>query len=420
VLCFAGYPFITTLLLPAISDIEGISQTVTIPYRAFALFVSILVIIYNYKSSIATLPIALKALLFFWGILIIRLFYDINIRVDVQLSHASTLWISVFGICMPAIISIIKSYRYINLDKAFKWILILLVIALVISLFSNQAMLMSSDKIDVRQNANIALNSISYGQLSTSIILLAFYGLSKKRQNLFVKVLLIFIILLSFLSLLRAGSRGPLLALVVTIYFFLFARAKNIVWGLTIMTILIALTVVFAEPILNFMGSYSPVMEGRLKHTIYEGDYSGRDPLFKQAITAFLDSPIWGKQFALFRSNGRFIYSHNIILDAFMGLGILGGGTMIYFLSVALKKSYNMIRINDAHFWLGLILVQLFVSSMISSCFYYDQLLSALLTFLFLKYKQNKIPFRKLKDYQNQIERGKSIIRVVTPNQFKS
>jgi len=39
VLMFIGYQLATSLFLPVSSDIEGISRTVTVPYRAFALLI---------------------------------------------------------------------------------------------------------------------------------------------------------------------------------------------------------------------------------------------------------------------------------------------------------------------------------------------------------------------------------------------
>jgi O-antigen ligase len=129
---------------------------------------------------------------------------------------------------------------------------------------------------------------------------------------------------------------------------------------------------------------------------IYEGDTSGRDVLFSNAIKAFLDSPIIGKQFALFGPGGTFVYSHNIILDAFMGLGIFGGIAIIYFLTIAFKNAYKLIKINDNTIWINLILIQLIVSNLVSGAFYYDQLLSMLLVFQFMYFRKIKLQYKNL------------------------
>lgn len=395
VLCFIGYQLATSLLLPVSSDIEGISRSVTIPYRAFALFVSLLVIMNNFRRPIGILPSALKVFLFFWGILVIRIYYDVYIRTDVDLNDTTQLWLYVFGICLPAVFSIIRSYKYIDLEIAFYWILGLTALILIISLFSNQALLVSSDELEGRQEGNLAFNTIAFGHLGATTIILSIYILLKRKLNYVQQGLVITSILLSIFCLLRAGSRGPILALVVVLFFWLFSHGKNVFWGALILTIASVLLLVFLDQILELMGNISPTIEARLKSSIDEGDTSGRDPLYKEAFNAFLYSPLFGKQFAIFSTDGSFSYSHNIILDALMGLGIIGGSAIIFFIGAALKKSYYLIKKNDAHFWICLLLIQQIMFNMTSGAFYYNQLLSALLTFLFLYRIRKKQFIRK-------------------------
>ena len=67
-----------------------------------------------------------------------------------------------------------------------------------------------------------------------------------------------------------------------------------------------------------------------------------------------------------------------------MGLGFLGGIAMIYILWIAIKNSYVMIKNNDPHFWICLVLIQQIVLNMFSGAIYYNQLFNVLLTFVFL------------------------------------
>lgn len=122
VLMFVGYQLATSLFLPVSSDMEGISRTVTVPYRAFAVLISILVILLNLKKRVGKTPLVFKVLLVYWFALIVRIFYDTNIRIDVSLRDTTQLWFYVFGIILPAMISVMKSIRMINLDSALKWV----------------------------------------------------------------------------------------------------------------------------------------------------------------------------------------------------------------------------------------------------------------------------------------------------------
>lgn len=390
VLCFVGYQLATSLFLPVSADLEGISRTVTVPYRAFALFISLLVIFLNIRKKVGKIHPAMKVLWIYWFALIIRIFYDTNIRIDVHVKDTVQLWMYIFGICLPAMFSVMISYRFIDLDKALKWIFLGVVLTMMLSLFNNPALLMHADEITERMKGNLALNTISFGHLGTMGIVLSLFILSRGRVSTIKKIGLIAVMLLSFFIMTRAASRSPIVALVVILLFWLFARGKNVVLGVSIAAIAFCLLIVFIEPILNFMGNISPVLELRLRASIFEGDTSARNPLYEQAFHAFLNNPIVGEQFALFDNFGGFAYSHNIVLDSLMGLGLLGGIAMIYILWIAIKNSYTMIKNNDPHFWICLILIQQIVFNMFSGAIYYNQLLNVLFTFVFLYYPNNK------------------------------
>ena len=384
VLMFIGYQLATSLLLPVSSDIEGISRTVTVPYRAFALLVSLIVILLNFRNKICKSHLVLKVLLLFWIALIIRIFYDTNIRIDVYLNNTNQLWLYVFVILLPAMYSVIKSYRAIDLNKALKWVYLGTVITLILSLFNNSALLMDASEITGRVEGNLALNTISFGHLGTMGFLLSLFILSRQGVGVIKRIFIIFVMLLSFFIMLRAGSRSPVMALAVVLIFWLFAKGKNLVLGISITAVTLLLIFVFIDPILSLMGNISPVIEARLRASIYEGESSGRDPLYNYAFQAFLEKPLTGSQFAIFNNHGEFNYSHNIILDALMGLGLFGGLAMIYILWSGLKRSYIMIKLKDNHFWISLILIQQIVLSMLSGAFYYNQILNVMLVFVVL------------------------------------
>lgn len=388
ILCFVGYQLATSIFLPVSSDIASISLSVTVPYRAFAFFVSIIVIIINYKNHFRLYNVPLIAFLFFWGILIIRMFYDIYFGINFKLTETSQLWLYVFGICLPIVFSIIISFKYIDLDKSFFWIFCATALILVLSLFSNQALLFGSDE---RQDANLAFNTIQFGHFGTSATILGIFILIKKKLKVHLRLIVFLITILGLFCMLRAGSRGPVVALIFVLFFFLFSRGKNLFRSIISLSVAISLTIVLIEQILTFMRNISPIMEDRLRLAIYEGDTSNRDPLYELAIKSFLESPLIGKQFAFFDTDGTFVYTHNLILDTLMGLGIVGFVAIVYILFSAFKISYYLIRKNDSQYWLALLLLHQIIFNMMSSAFYYNQLMSALFVILFLYYRDIKL-----------------------------
>lgn len=387
ILIIIGYPLVTTLLLPSNSDISEISQAITVPYRVFCLGLMLLVLMLNIRKSIGNLPLPIVVLLALWILWIFRMFYDIFVLGDIFLFDTSQLWLYVVGICIPALFCTMKTVNIIDTDSALKWIWWGLVIILMVTLFSNQALLNNTDN-EYRVDGNVALNSISYGNIGvTTFILSLFQLLNQEIKNKWKIILYILICIVAFYSVLRAGSRGPLLNLIFLLMFWFFSRRKNFVLGTLSVFIIFSILFIFQDFFLTLLGDIAPVIEQRIRETISGTADDGRAGLHQSAINLFLDSPIIGQQFAISDQAGGYGYAHNIFLDALMGLGIIGGMMMLYIIVSALRAIFRSIKNNDKHFWIGMILLQQTFSLMLSGAFYQDQIFSALFAYVLLKQK---------------------------------
>jgi O-antigen ligase len=392
ILMVVGYQFLTTLLLPVSADMDDISQQITIPYRAFTLILYLIVLFLNFKYKGEDFPLELKLYLFFWSILVLRIFYDTELRTDVHLNDTSQLWLYIVGIIIPLMFALIKTYQYINFEISLFFIFSMAAIVLIITLFSNQTLFIG-DIDEGRQDANIALNTITFGHLGATAALLGLYIWIKYKLHFSVRLLIILITLLGIYSMLRAGSRGPFISFFGVLFVWYVANKKNFLKVFFVIVVSIVIVLIFINQLLDLVGYFSPIMEDRLRASIFEGDTSERNPLYEAAINHFLDNPFLGKQFAIFEQvglydgNGTFIYSHNIILDALMGLGLLGGGILIYVIAVAMRIIFKNIKHRESNYWISLILLQVLISNMFSGAIYYDPLLSGLLVIHLLLYK---------------------------------
>lgn len=392
VLIVVGYQLVTTLFLPvtSVSD-SSESQLVTVPYRALVLVLCIVLILINIRYSLGKLPLPIKFFWFFWIILIIRIFYDTNIRTDVHIKDISQVWIYIFGIILPLIIVLPKIFVYIDFYKSLILIFVFASITLVITLFNSQLEYVQ-DVSDIRYDANIALNTISYGHLGTTVAVLGIFIIRRYNLDYFLKILVIILSVVGLYSILRAGSRGPFIAFFGVLFFWYISRMKNALKVLFFLIVCVFILSLFADYLFDMIGFFSPLMEERLKMSFYEGDTSERNPLYYAAIKLFMESPIIGKQFAIFEPVGffegyeSFAYAHNMILDAFMGLGIVGGFVLVYILYVSIKIIIFNISSGFENYWISLILLQSIISSMFSGAIYYDPLLSGLLVLHFCMY----------------------------------
>lgn len=390
-LAIAGYQFFTTLLFPLMPGIEA-SRIVTVPYRAFALGVTLITILLNIRSRIK-LDRVVKLLLVFWAFLLLRFFYDIGIRYDIYVRSdiINRVLMSMIPLTLIPMYSVMKSYKNINFDKLLKWTYILFSITVFIAFFTNEAF---QETTSDRLGANMALNTISTGHLGLSTLVLSFIMFRRTKKG-WRKSLIGLIGAFSLLIMLRAGSRGPLLAAIGILAVWLYSGTKYKIVNLVILSIVTAVGFLLSDYIMLFISNISPALYGRFMYKVEVGQFDDRAPLFKYAIDSFLDSPLLGKNFGIYSSYGYLSYTHNIVLEAFMQVGIFGGIILIYILAKSILKASSLIIMKSPYMWLGIILFQEIMKNMVSGSFYYNSLLSILIVLLFMPLDQNNYSLRR-------------------------
>ena len=121
---------------------------------------------------------------------------------------------------------------------------------------------------------------------------------------------------------------------------------------------------------------------GEGDRTQYEEMMTGRSSLYKNAVDKFLSYPLWGDGHALFYPDGTIWYSHNMVLDAFMGLGLFGGILFVIVLGFAIWNSYQMIHTHREYSWIGVLCICHIISHMFSGSFYHADTLNTLFAIL--------------------------------------
>jgi O-antigen ligase len=276
--------------------------------------------------------------------------------------------------------SVVLSYSLIDWKMAFNWTYFLIAVTLGISLFSNESLWITTVEVQ-RPDANVALNTISFGHLGATGTILSLYCFGKMKLGVLNKIVVIVVMALSIYCMLRAASRGPVIAFAIVSLFWMICRFRRLSLGLTIITCTMALIIVFLDPIISVLGEISPILEMRLRDN---NDSTTRFPIYSAAINAFLDNPITGKQFVVFFGGTTYAYPHNIVLEAFMALGLLGGVILVYILVSAFKVCYLTVHSSREDYWISLILIQQTAALFFSGTFYEDQVLSALLAYVFM------------------------------------
>jgi oligosaccharide repeat unit polymerase len=217
-----------------------------------------------------------------------------------------------------------------------------------------------------RISANNTLDTISLGHMGVSVALFGLFYFSNttsKRQ----KTIAVCLTLLGTFVCFAAGSRGPVVALLVTLFIYFFATKR--ISFLVLVALLICFVSMFYETINEFLASNFDVYSlERIYNSFFErsndlsGLTSGRDRLYQAGIEDFLESPIIGSSFVL--DSG--MYVHNSILEAFMATGLIGGILFCIIVLFVFIYSVKIAKTDTKYMFIALLAVQYIIYSFFS------------------------------------------------------
>lgn len=362
------------ILMSFLPDIIGTSsRIVTIPFRGLVLFLSLYILARGiiWKGH-KTFP-AWHWLFFiaFWTIYLFRIIYDlyyVGIKATVFPSHSDYL-LNALGVCLiPA--AAIRYADDIDYSWVLNWFYMLLFIALAFSLLLN----LSDDPLNeevTRQgqyNGSSAMNTISYGHYGVTFALLSMFQLSKS-EILYKKLLYTAGFFFGLFIMYLAGSRSPLVALVVCVVFFQI-NYTGFVKGILIISVLVLPLIVFGEQIAELLSGFGGSFINRVLSTVNSGNSSGRDLLYTQAYEEFLSSPLFGNAFLLQGGIGTGFYPHNIVLEVLMALGLFGISIFVLWISKCLYVSYKLIASSNDNAWAAVLFLQYLIYAMFSQAIF--------------------------------------------------
>lgn len=388
---FVGFDLVTSLASLFIADIGENSQLVTIPFRAFALLLSLIVLILNLRKR-TNINSSIFCLFFYLTLLSIRLLYDFGIRSDIDTFRSNQAQvILLFCSMFVNIISVVKSYTNIDLAKVFKYVFIFYAIILVINFITVQEFTVESDSIQHQVDMNLR-NTIATGYIAVIFILLSLYYFYSKKTNTFYKFLLIPTIVIAVIILLRAGSRGPLLSVLGGFIVYFAFKGKN-PWKTFIYSLISLLIVILLyDAILSAIVKVSPVMAYRIEYTLEEGDKL-RMEYFIAGIEGFLNNPFTGSYAFVYTSYEWYEYPHQLIIEAFMATGILGGLALTYVLFTVIKNIIINIRNNSPNLWIDLIAITYVIRALTAGSIYYGEYSTIFLLVLLSRRSRNDLHY---------------------------
>lgn len=358
VVAILGYSIAMALLSPIGVDLDvssGENRLVTWPFRIFALLLGVATLISVRSRPMPKWDWRFGLFAFFWCIYLLRAFYDLEIRTDLQTPPYRLLQTRAFLIqCILSLVCLIKSVDLLDFRRIANWIFYIGGIALVASLFSIQKVADASwtGEISDRTNASAMLNTISFGHLGLSVAIVAFYKLSASGTRLAVRILGGAAILLGAYVVLRAGSRGPMLCAFVAALFYALSRSRYAVIGVFLSGVFAGVVYVFFPQILEIIRTISPVMADRISGSVYEGDSSGRDSLISEYWREICENPLTGGHLDMLG------YSHNACFDGLLMFGFIFGWIILALVLIGYHAHYRILKEHRPHWWIALLGIQ--------------------------------------------------------------
>lgn len=390
----------------------SVSRVVTVPYRLIVLLLSFFVILYSivkenkrlyhYKTqSVFKIKTLSQLILFFLFIFIflysIRLLFDLSNLAGFLIRPSNEYLLNWFGICLLPGLSFLfihpkQSENYLYCSWFF------LLITSLLALFINK----QESIVFIQQGrlSGAAFNPILLSHYGVSLVLLStfiffstsikgsinlsirwraiFYLKTLKKRikskiylNIRLSVFCLLTIFLGCFVILLASSRGPTLAAIFCLVLLIIGARRNYVKLsklLTMVSIGFTGLVIASYMALQLGSSFLDRISGIFAQ---DSNLNFIDPIrssfLQKSTTLIWDNFIFGYGLELPGTG----YPHNLVVEAFLSTGVLGGliFATVYFYSVG-KAIFLIMNDWEQWGWLGLIYVQYAIGAMLSGALY--------------------------------------------------
>lgn len=309
-------------------------------------------------------------------ILIIYLIYGVNIFINVfinplPITKGNDGVIDFVGFAV--IIILMLSFRFdsaFSSNFSFLFFAVTLTLGLVIAYF-HAIPNYTLDFNHVRYDANSTVNSIGYGQSGCALSLISIFGIINYKKG-WMRILFAIAFIIGMLSIAKAGSRSPVVVLIVVMTFYFMARLGSIN-GIFIIGIIGLLMFLFIDQIVEIMSLVGSDLADRMVSMVQNKESSGRDEIWTNVIHIIQASPIFGKYYVVPTGTGSGLYPHNFFLEIFMGTGVIGGIPFIILIFYSLSKSYKLLHVKHPSTWIIILYLQMIFFGMFSTSLYSSQ-----------------------------------------------
>ncbi|MGX5173686.1 O-antigen ligase family protein [Aliikangiella sp. IMCC44653] len=374
----SGYPIVAGLSI--LLSIEN--RVLSVPFRALVLTSAIFLFVLNLRNRSGGWQVFNLIWFCFWGLFLTRLLFEFLLNYDsFSFDWFEVIFYSIGVVFLPATACLGSRINVIKLISPYR-LLIVSLFGLIVTLIALGSEIEPSTLLSGRLETD-TLNPIAYGHLALTAIILSVWTYRQISLTKLEKVITIFIFLFSSFCLLIAGSRGPVLSLgiVVAVIFLRYSLSFKAKYLLKYS----ALAIVVASLLFILAGAEIYMIE-RISSSFFSD--SARNTLLADSMSSFLENMLYGAWYP------HASYPHNLIVESFMALGVIGGVCFLFLYCYATIVAFNVIVDNKIG-WLALLFFQYGTFVLVSGSIFYANQFWVIMILISLFGYQSKLKIHK-------------------------
>jgi hypothetical protein len=357
-----GYPFVS--VISKLLQIE--SELIAIIFRTTVLAFSLL--LFLGRTGVKR-KLTVSLFMFFWGAYFLRLAYTMGSPYEYVPDLVSTYWIWSIGVCMVPSLAILLCREQISFNRISLITAVLGAITMAVILLIGGTMVETDYGASYDQNrwSLSTINPITIGHLGTSLFIVASFLLFNDRGTALRSMFYLGVAGLGVVGLILANSRGPLVAFAIALGMLgIFRVGKKRAWIFGISIAAFGLGVIYEN--ITIISGESGIIE-RFAGAVSgeENSYSLRQEIISDAMVQFMNSPLVGDGVEV---RGHSIYPHNVMIEAFMTTGLIGGVAFLILTILSLRASSRIMKHEPDKAVLALLAVQFIVAGQFSGAIY--------------------------------------------------
>lgn len=311
----------------------------------------------------------LTLFLLFWLAYFLRLTVSLHLLQEPTSGVAGNYWIWAVGASFLPSLAILLGFNLVRLDQLLPSLVSILIVSILLFIVFGNTFNINTDGIisDINRWNTVVMNPISMGHLGVTAVLvgISIFTIGPKVRNM--RLLGTAAVVLGTLMAFLANSRGPIVALLLTLALLFIARGRRrTTLGLGVVLALSSVALLLLQQDALFGAGGVLTRFGTIGST-EDLSYLSRYISFNGAINQFLGSPFFGDGI---EERITQFYPHNVILEAFMATGIIGGIPFLMLVLGAVHAAWRLVRMGASTAWVGLLAVQYIVGGLFSGAIY--------------------------------------------------